>query len=229
VCTHTLDLRFGVPHSPLVRGFRPSRGFYPPTRPMWPTSNVPVASPTPVFVGPVCSRLRVGPPGQKPPRPYLPLLRDQQRLPRSGTSSIDRGLFALAELAFRLGTNSHRAASRAIAPPSCAAVESARPEYESAVGAPTHRSRIARRLLHPRLRLRPRFLVGEEGSTPWTRPPFTPRPPCGWPGLLTGGGASVRPTVIAYRLLQPVTTTYEHTHELWSSQRDEGRNPLRVL
>lgn len=56
-------LRFSVPHSPLVRGLRPSRGCYPPTRPMWPTSDTPVASPAPVFVGPV-SRLRVGPPGQ---------------------------------------------------------------------------------------------------------------------------------------------------------------------
>lgn len=74
----------------------------------------------------------------------------------------------------------------------------------TAVGAPTHRSRIARRLFHPRLRLRPRFLAGEEGSTPWTRPPFTSRSPRGEPGLWTGGEASMRPTVIAYRLLQPV-------------------------
>jgi hypothetical protein len=39
----------------------------------------------------------------------------------------------------------------------------------------------------------------------------------------------MRPAVVAYRLLQLTNTTYEHTHELPPSHRDEDRNPLRVL
>lgn len=40
----------------------------------------------------------------------------------------------------------------------------------------------------------------------------------------------MRPAVVACRLLQlNQTATYEHTREHRSSQRDEGRNPLRVL
>jgi len=98
----------------------------------------------------------------------------------------------------------HRAASGILPHPLARRLNRRGPGCETAVGAPTHRSRIARRLFHPWLRLRPRFLAGEEGSTPWTRPPFTSRPPRGEPGRWTGGEASMRPTVIAYRLLQPV-------------------------
>jgi len=39
----------------------------------------------------------------------------------------------------------------------------------------------------------------------------------------------MKPAVVAYRLLQPVLTTYEHTHGLRPSHRDGDRNPLRVL
>jgi hypothetical protein len=40
----------------------------------------------------------------------------------------------------------------------------------------------------------------------------------------------MRPTVIAYRLLQTCErATYEHNLGLRSSQRDEGCNPLHVL
>jgi hypothetical protein len=52
------------------------------------------------------SRLRVGPPGQEPPRPFLPLPRDQQQFLRSGVSSIDRGHFALVRLTLHLGIGS---------------------------------------------------------------------------------------------------------------------------
>jgi hypothetical protein len=73
------NLRFGVPHWPLIRGFQPCRGCYPPTRPMRPTSSIPVASPTRFSLDLFTSRLRVGPPGRELPRPVLPLPREQQR------------------------------------------------------------------------------------------------------------------------------------------------------
>jgi len=123
--------------------------------------------------------------------------------PDRGCLPSMRDLFASAELAFRLGVDAPRAASRILACPHARRFHQRGPGPESEVGAPTHRSRIARRLFHPRLRLRPRFLAGEEGSTPWTRSPFTPRPPRGGPGHWTGEGASMRPAVVAYRLLQP--------------------------
>jgi len=146
----------------------------------------------------------VGSPGREPPRSIPPELREQQRLSRSGAPSIDRGHFAKTKLALHFGAGAHRAASGIWAHPHARWLNQRGPGHEIAVGAPTHRSRVTRRLFCPRLRLRPRFLAGEEGSTPWTRPPFTPRSPRGEPGLLTGGRASMRPTVIAYRLLQPV-------------------------
>jgi len=49
------------------------------------------------------------------------------------------------------------------------------------------------------------------------------------PAIVTGEEASMRPAVVAYRLLQPKKTMYEHTHELRPSHRDGDRNPLRVL
>jgi hypothetical protein len=70
-------------------------------RPLTPLSPLPLR-----FSWDLFSRLRVGPPGQEPPRPLLPLLRDQQRLVRSETPSIDRGHFALAELALHRGAGS---------------------------------------------------------------------------------------------------------------------------
>jgi len=91
--------------------------------------------------------------------------------------------FASAKLTPRLGVSAHRAASRILACPHARRFHQRGPGSESEVGAPTHRSRITRRLFHPRLRLRRRFLAGEEASTPWTRSPFTPRPPRGRPGL----------------------------------------------
>lgn len=155
----------------------------------------------------------MGPPGREPPRSVPPLPRDQQRIVRSGAPSIDRGHFAWAKLALRLGAGS--TVPRAGFSPTLMRGGSPNAGLDAltAVGAPTHRTRTARRLLRPRLRLRPRFLAGEEGSTPWTRPPFTSRPPRGGPGLTTGGEASMRPTVIAYRLLQPLKERRTSTTE----------------
>jgi hypothetical protein len=50
------------------------------------------------------------------------------------------------------------------------------------------------------------------------------------PARMTGEEASMRPAVVAYRLLQPLLlTTYEHDRERRPSHRDGDRNPLRVL
>jgi hypothetical protein len=133
-------LRFGVLHGPLVRGVQPCRGCYPPTRPMQPTFAIPVASLTPVLVGPFSSRLRVGHPGRELPRPVLPIPREQYRFSRSGTAFIDRCLFASTRLSLHLGVCAHRAASGILAHPHARRLHRRWPGIEIAVGAPTHRS-----------------------------------------------------------------------------------------
>lgn len=57
------------------------------------------------------SRLRVGPPGQEPPRPFPPPLRDQQRIVRSGVPSIDQVPFRVDEACASSRRWFHRAAS----------------------------------------------------------------------------------------------------------------------
>jgi hypothetical protein len=149
---------------------------------MRPTSSIPVASPAPVLAGPLCHAFAwVLPGGSCRDRSYRCRVNSNGGV-RSGTDSIDRGLFAWTRLAPHLGTDAHRAASGILPHPHARRLHRRWPGTETAVGTPTHRSRFSRRLFHPRLRLRPRFLAGEEGSTPWTRPPFTPRRPRDRPG-----------------------------------------------
>jgi hypothetical protein len=150
--------------------------------------------------------------------------------PGQGQLPSNRCLFAWARLTPHLDTDALRAASGILAHPHARRLHRHWPGYETAVGAPTHRFRIARRLFRPQLRLRPRFLAGEEGSTPWTRSPFTPRRPRGRPGRYDRWRSFYETS--SGRLSTSANckiATYEHTHELGSSQRDEGLNPLRVL
>lgn len=149
---------------------------------------------------------------------------------RSRAPSLDRSHFASARLAPHLGTSALRAASRPTVHPHARRLHPYGLGVFFRCGSCHGPNRLSRRLFRPQLRLRPRFLEGEEGSTPWTRPPFTPRRSHDRPGLLTGEGASMKPAVVAYRLLQPdFKTTYEHTPALRPSHFDGGRNRLRVL
>jgi hypothetical protein len=83
---------------PSIRGVLPSRGFYPPARPMWPTSDVPVAPPAPVFVGPVFHAFAwVLPGGSRRDRIYRCRVTsngflDPERLPSIGAFSRRRSL-----------------------------------------------------------------------------------------------------------------------------------------
>lgn len=122
---------------------------------------------------------------------------------RSRAPSLDRSHFASARLAPHLGTSALRAASRPTVHPHARRLHPYGLGVFFRCGSCHAPDRLSRRLFRPRLRLRPRFLEGEEGSTPWTRPPFTPRRSHDRPGLLTGEGASMKPAVVAYRLLQP--------------------------
>lgn len=149
VRTHTFSSASACHNSPLFEGLRPSRGFYPPMRPMWPTSDTPVASPAPVFVGPISHAFAWVLPGESRQDRFCRCCVTSERLSRSGAPSIDRGRFASAELTLHLGANSHRAASRIFSYPHARRLNRRGPGYESAVGAPTHRSRIARCLFHP--------------------------------------------------------------------------------
>jgi hypothetical protein len=102
--------------------------------------NRPLASLSPLplrFSWDHVSRFRVGPPGQEPPRSSPPLPRDQQRLPRSGMPSVDRGHFAWAKLALHLGAGVHRAASGILPHPHARRLDQRGPGGETAVGAPT--------------------------------------------------------------------------------------------
>jgi hypothetical protein len=143
------DLRFGVPHWPLIRGVQPCREFYPPTRPMRPTSSISVASPAPVSLDLFGHAFAwVLPGGSCRDRSYRCRVNSNGGV-RSEMDSMDRGLFASTRLAPHLGTCAHRAASGILAHPHARRLHRRWPGTETAVGAPTHRSRFSRRLFHP--------------------------------------------------------------------------------
>jgi hypothetical protein len=173
--------RFGEPHPPRSGLSLTGRGVFFPERPMRPTSDAPVASPAPVFGG-RSPRLHVGPPGRELPRPLPHPRVTANGWERPGAPSINRGHFASAGLSLRLGTSALRAAMEPKGSTSCAGVAPLRAWDPRSRWQPPRIDPILRRLFRPRLRLRPRFLGGKEGSTPWTRSPFTSRRPCDRPG-----------------------------------------------
>lgn len=84
-------------------------------------------------------------------------------------------------------------------------------------------------LLHPRLRLAPKFLGFARFQRFGLGPRSRLRRTFDRPGLRTGGSASMGPTNFACRLLQLKTRRTSTIRERWSLLGDEGRNPLHLL
>jgi len=145
----------------------------------------------------------VDPPGREMPRPRFPSARDRRWIQRPEAPSIDRGQFASVGLTPRLGAPTLRAASEAKASPSCAEVVDTRTLDLKRGGSRHVRSDSSDA----------RFALGSASASDFSGvrrvrrlglgPRSQPVDLAIDPALMAGEEASMRPAVVAYRLLQP--------------------------